>query len=139
MRRGKRCVAPHALRLHLAGRPQSMDSVAGCALRRFLPRQHQHAMLAAAILLLLRAVALSAKRRDFVGRGDAIRRDGACRVAMLEARAVAYVAAQALLKVRVRLEIRDLFGVARTAKLMHLLGGIEGSRNETQSRERKKV
>jgi hypothetical protein len=85
------------------------------------PRCYQLSVGSDGISGALRGVARSAQRGDFVGRGDAVRRRSAGRLHVLLAFAVAGVAAQAFLEVRVRTEVLHLPGMARRAKFVRLL------------------
>ena len=118
--------------------PETVHAVARGAVGRFRlrPRHDQRAVLAGEELFLLDAVACATQGGYFIRRGDAVRRDGARRGAVLHAGSVAGVAAQSLWEVFVGCKIGDLLGVARSAEFLSFLGQ-EGKREQKQSQAHK--
>lgn len=128
-------MAALALDRPLVCRPQCVDSVASRTIGRprFRSRQHQLAVFARRVLVLLLPVASAAKHRHVIGWGDPIGWSRAVRSPMLLARPVADGASQFVLSMLVSLEIRDLFGMASTAKVG--LGLCGQSRQEQEKRD----
>jgi hypothetical protein len=117
-------VASLTLRFDLLRGAQTVHTVARGAIRGFYfcAPQHQHAMLADNVLLLLGRVTCAAESGHFVRRSNFIRRSSARGTAVLNARAVTGIATDSLLKVRMLLEVRDLLSVAGRAKFVRFLG-----------------
>ena len=104
--------------------PEIVHAMAGDAVRRFDfgPSHDERAMLALEEFLLLPRVAPAAEGGDFVRCGDAVRRDGSSGITVFHTGAVAGVAAQSFLEMRVGLKVGDLLGVAWRAEFVRLLG-----------------
>ena len=79
-------------------------------------------MFALKEFFLLAAMASAAESGHFVRRGHAVRRDGSSGITVFHTGAVAGVAAQSFLEMRVGLEVGDLLGVAWRAEFVRLLG-----------------
>src|SRR5262245_59753156 len=113
MRSGERRVTSLALLPHLRRCAEIVDAVAGGAVRRsgFGSRHDGLSMLALEELFARGVVAPAAQRRNFIRRGDAVRRDRSGGSAVLDTGAMTCVAAQSLLEMLMGLEVGNLFGV----------------------------